>query len=477
MQWETVIGLEVHVQLLTKTKIFSGSSTQYGAAPNSHANVIDLAMPGTLPMMNKKAVELATRFGLAVGAKINQHSLFERKNYFYPDLPKGYQTSQLQIPIVEGGTLTIDVDGKEKVVHLTRAHLEEDAGKSVHNASGTMTGIDLNRGGAPLLEIVSEPELSSAAEAAAYARTLHELVRYIGICDGNLQEGSFRCDANVSIRPVGSDKLGTRAEIKNLNSFRFLEKAITYEIQRQIETLEDGGKLVQETRLYDSDKDETRSMRTKENAHDYRYFPDPNLPPLVVNSAFIEQVRASMPELPSARRQRLMDTLGLSAYDARLLTSSRAMADYYDALVAAFPKDPKLCANWMNSEVSSYLNRESIDIDQCPLSPVRLASLLERIDDNTISNRAAKTVFEVLWQDASATTDAVIEEKGLKQMNDASGLEAIIDAVLAAQAAQVEEYRAGKEKAFNFLVGQIMKDTKGKGNPVQIRDMLKAKLG
>ena len=477
MQWETVIGLEVHVQLSTKTKIFSGSSTQYGAEPNTQASVVDLAMPGTLPVMNKKAVELATRFGLAVGAKINKRSQFERKNYFYPDLPKAYQISQLQVPIVEGGTLTIDINGQEKTINLTRAHLEEDAGKSVHDAFANFTGIDLNRGGAPLLEIVSEPEMSSPTEAAAYAKALHELVRYIDICDGNLQEGSFRCDANVSIRPVGSDKLGTRAEIKNLNSFRFLEKAITYEVQRQIETLEDGGKLVQETRLYDSERDETRSMRSKEDAHDYRYFPDPDLPPLVVDDNFVNSVKAAMPELPTARRHRWMTDLGLSAYDARLLTSSRAMADYYDDLVHAFPKDPKLCANWVASEVSSYLNRENMDIDACPLSAQRLASLLERITDNTISNRAAKTVFEAIWQDPLSTVDAVIEEKGLKQMSDTGGLEAIIDTVLQSQAQQVAEYRSGKEKAFNFLVGQIMKETKGQGNPVMIRDLLKAKLG
>ena len=477
MQWETVIGLEVHVQLSTKSKIFSGSSIQYGAAPNTQTSVVDLAMPGTLPVMNKKAVELAVRFGLAVDAKINTTSFFERKNYFYPDLPKAYQISQLQIPIVEGGTLTIEVDGQEKTINLTRAHMEEDAGKSIHDAFTDWTGIDLNRGGSPLLEIVSEPEMSSAQEAVAYAKTLHELVRYIDICDGNLQEGSFRCDANVSVRPKGSDKLGTRAEIKNLNSFRFLEKAITYEVQRQIETLEDGGTLVQETRLYDSERDETRSMRSKEDAHDYRYFPDPDLPPMVIDTTFIDSVRSKMPELPSKRRQRLMDSLGLSAYDARQLTSSRALADYYDNVIKIFTADPKMAANWITTELSSYLNKENVDISESPVTPERLASLLARIDDNTISNRAAKTVFEALWENKDAKVDTIIEEKGLKQMNDAAGLEAIIDAVLAAQTAQVEEYKSGKEKAFNFLVGQIMKETKGKGNPVQIRDMLKAKLG
>jgi len=477
MQWEAVIGLEVHVQLMTQSKIFSGSSTQYGAPPNTHTCAIDLAMPGTLPVMNKKAVELAIRFGLAVGSHIRHKSIFDRKNYFYPDLPKSYQISQYEAPIVEGGQLTIFVGDKEKVVRLTRAHLEEDAGKSVHDAFRDFTGIDLNRGGAPLLEIVSEPDMSSPAEAAAYARTLHELVQYIGICDGNLQEGSFRCDANVSVKPVGTEKLGTRVEIKNLNSFRFLEKAVQHEIERQIDVLESGGSLRQETRLYDADRDETRPMRSKENAHDYRYFPDPDLPPLIVSDEWIEAVRAQMPELPAVRRARFVSEYGLKPYDASVLTSSRQLADYYEAVIRACPKDPKQAANWVMTELMSYLNKDNRAIADSPVDALRLGALLNRIQDGTISNRAAKTVFEALWADSQADVDQIIDEKGLRQISDTGAIEKIIDEVLAAQTAQVEEYRAGKEKAFNFLVGQVMKASKGKGNPVQIRDILKAKLG
>lgn len=477
MQWEAVIGLEVHVQLMTQSKIFSGASTKYGAPPNTHTALVDVSMPGALPVMNKKAVELAVRFGLAAGSHVRRRSVFARKNYFYPDLPKGYQISQFELPIVEGGQLTIRVDDKEKVVHLTRAHLEEDAGKSLHEEFRDWTGIDYNRGGSPLLEIVSEPDMSSAAEAAAYARTLHELVQYIGICDGNLQEGSFRCDANVSVRPAGAEKLGTRTELKNINSFRYLEKAVQYEIARQIEVLEDGGVIRQETRLYDSDRDETRPMRSKEDAHDYRYFPDPDLPPLVLTEEWIEKIQSEMPELPEARRTRFMEKLGLPAYDATVLTANRETADFYETVLTKFAGDPKTAANWVMTELMKHLNKDDLSITQSPVDADRLANLLTRIHDGTLSNRAAKTVFDELWTDSTATVDGVIEAKGLKQMSDSGALESIINDVLANQTAQVEEYRSGKEKAFNFLVGQVMKATKGKGNPVQIRDMLKAKLG
>ena len=478
MQWEIVIGLEVHAQLSTQSKIFSGASTAYGAPPNTQACVIDLALPGVLPVLNRGAVERAIKFGLSVGAKINSPSIFARKNYFYPDLPKGYQISQFELPVVQGGTIHIQVDGAEKTVHLTRAHLEEDAGKSLHEDFHGMSGIDLNRAGTPLLEIVSEPDMRSSAEAVAYAKTLHALVRWIGICDGNMQEGSFRCDANVSVRPMGTEKLGTRCEIKNLNSFRFLEKAIDYEARRQIEILEDGGSIRQETRLYDANKDETRTMRSKEDANDYRYFPDPDLLPLEISADWIEQVKATLPELPQARRERYVAEFALSAYDAAVLTASRETADYFEAAVKQLPDQAKLCANWIMGEINGQLNKEGIDISACPVAPEHLAVLVRRINDGTISGKAAKTVFESLWSgESNKDVDTIIAAKGLKQISDDSAIEKIVDQVLAANAQQVADYRAGKEKAFNSLVGQIMKATQGKANPAQVNAMLKQKLG
>lgn len=477
MQWEIVIGLEVHAQLSTHSKIFSGASTAYGAPPNTQACVIDLALPGVLPVLNKGAVERAIKFGLSVGAKINSPSIFARKNYFYPDLPKGYQISQYELPVVQGGTIAIQVDGAEKTVRLTRAHLEEDAGKSLHEDFHGMSGIDLNRAGTPLLEIVSEPDIRSSAEAVAYAKTLHALVRWIGICDGNMQEGSFRCDANVSVRPRGTEKLGTRCEIKNLNSFRFLEKAIDYEARRQIEILEDGGSIRQETRLYDANKDETRTMRSKEDANDYRYFPDPDLLPVEISASWIEQVKSALPELPQARRERYVTEFALSAYDAAVLTGSREMADYFEAAIRELPTQAKLCSNWIMGEISAQLNKEGIDIAACPINPAQLAALLKRIGDGTISGKAAKTVFESLWNgELDKNADAIIEAKGLKQISDDSAIEKIVDQVLAANAQQVADYRAGKEKAFNSLVGQIMKATQGKANPAQVNAILKKKL-
>ncbi|MBX9916273.1 MAG: Asp-tRNA(Asn)/Glu-tRNA(Gln) amidotransferase subunit GatB [Nitrosomonas sp.] len=477
MQWEIVIGLEVHAQLSTHSKIFSGASTAYGAPPNTQACVIDLALPGVLPVLNKGAVERAIKFGLSVGAKINSPSIFARKNYFYPDLPKGYQISQYELPVVQGGTIAIQIDGVEKTIHLTRAHLEEDAGKSLHEDFHGMSGIDLNRAGTPLLEIVSEPDMRSSAEAVAYAKTLHALVRWIGICDGNMQEGSFRCDANVSVRPRGTEKLGTRCEIKNLNSFRFLEKAIDYEARRQIEILEDGGAIRQETRLYDANKDETRTMRTKEDANDYRYFPDPDLLPVKISASWIEQVKSALPELPQARRDRYVAEFALSAYDAAVLTGSREMADYFEATIRELPAQAKLCANWIMGEISAQLNKEGIEITACPINPAQLAALLKRIGDGTISGKAAKTVFESLWNgELDKNADAIIAAKGLKQISDDSAIEKIVDQVLAANAQQVADYRAGKEKAFNSLVGQIMKATQGKANPAQVNAILKKKL-
>ncbi|MER0203637.1 MAG: Asp-tRNA(Asn)/Glu-tRNA(Gln) amidotransferase subunit GatB [Nitrosomonas sp.] len=477
MQWEIVIGLEVHAQLSTHSKIFSGASTAYGAPPNTQASVIDLALPGVLPVLNKGAVERAIKFGLSVGAKINSPSIFARKNYFYPDLPKGYQISQYELPVVQGGTIAIQIDGAEKTIHLTRAHLEEDAGKSLHEDFHGMSGIDLNRAGTPLLEIVSEPDMRSSAEAVAYAKTLHALVRWIGICDGNMQEGSFRCDANVSVRPRGTEKLGTRCEIKNLNSFRFLEKAIDYEARRQIEILEDGGAIRQETRLYDANKDETRTMRTKEDANDYRYFPDPDLLPVEISASWIEQVKSALPELPQARRDRYVAEFGLSAYDAAVLTASRETADYFEAAVKQLPAQAKLCANWIMGDINGQLNKEGIDISACPVNPSQLAALLTRIGDGTISGKAAKTVFESLWNgELDKNVDAIIAAKGLKQISDDSAIEKIVDQVLAANAQQVADYRAGKEKAFNSLVGQIMKATQGKANPAQVNAILKKKL-
>ncbi len=481
MQWETVIGLEVHTQLSTRSKIFSGAPTAFGAAPNSQACAVDIALPGVLPVLNRGAVERAIRFGLAVGAKINSPSIFARKNYFYPDLPKGYQISQYELPVVAGGSVKIrvgrDENAYEKTICLTRAHLEEDAGKSLHEDFHGLTGIDLNRAGTPLLEIVSEPDMRSSAEAVAFAKTLHSLVRWIDICDGNMQEGSFRCDANVSVRPLGLDKLGTRCEIKNLNSFRFLEKAIDYEAKRQIEILEDGGVIRQETRLYDSDKDETRTMRSKEDAQDYRYFPDPDLLPLEISEAWINRVKAMLPELPEAKRSHYMTIYSLSAYDAGVLAATREMADYFENTVKLLPASAKLCANWIMGEVNGRLHRESADIAQCPISSAQLAGLLLRISDGTISGKTAKDVFDAMWRsEYGSDADIIIKAKNLKQISDVGEIEKLIDNILAAQPQQVADYRNGKEKAFNSLVGQAMKATKGKANPVQVNELLKKKL-
>ena len=485
MQWEVVIGLETHTQLSTASKIFSGASTAFGAAPNTQASPVDLALPGTLPVLNKAAVERAIQFGLAIGAHVAPHSVFARKNYFYPDLPKGYQISQYEIPVVQGGSLTFQVEGRkgefyEKTVQLTRAHLEEDAGKSLHEDFAGMTGIDLNRAGTPLLEIVTEPDMRSAAEAVAYARALHTLVVWLGICDGNMQEGSFRCDANVSVRPVGSDKLGTRREIKNLNSFRFLQQAIEYEVRWQIAEIEDGREIQQATVLFDPDTGETRAMRTKEDAHDYRYFPDPDLLPLEIEPAWIERVRAAMPELPAAMQARFVSQYGLRAYDASVLTSSKALANWFEQVVAeAGAANAKPAANWLMGDVASQLNREGIEIDGAPIRPAQLALLLKRIADGTVSNNTAKKdVFPAMWAgECDGDADAIIAAKGLKQMSDTGALEAIIDEVLAANAKSVEEFRAGKEKAFNALVGQAMKATRGKANPAQVNELLRKKLG
>jgi aspartyl-tRNA(Asn)/glutamyl-tRNA(Gln) amidotransferase subunit B len=475
MKWEIVIGLETHAQLSTVSKMFSGASTAFGAAPNTQASAVDIALPGVLPVANKGAVERAIRFGIAVGGHISERSIFARKNYFYPDLPKGYQISQYESPIVTGGTISFHVGDVEKAVRLTRAHLEEDAGKSLHEDFHGMSGIDLNRAGTPLLEIVTEPDMRSAADAVAYAKTLHALVRWIDICDGNMQEGSFRCDANVSVGLQGSDKLGTRCEIKNLNSFRFLERAIEFEVRRQIELLEDGGRVVQETRLYDPDRDETRSMRSKEDAQDYRYFPDPDLLPLEVTPAWVERVRHALPELPAAKRERFQRELGLTAYDAALLTASREMAVYFDDVVGALPGHQKLIANWIMGELSGRLNKEGRDIERSPISAIALAGLLRRIADNTLSGKMAKDVFDALWE-GGTDADRIIQDRGLKQISDTGEIEKIVDAIVAANPAQVAEYRAGKEKAFNFFVGQAMKATKGKANPAQVNEMLRRKL-
>jgi aspartyl-tRNA(Asn)/glutamyl-tRNA(Gln) amidotransferase subunit B len=484
MDWEIVIGLETHTQLSTASKIFSGSSTRFGAAPNTQANLVDLALPGSLPVMNRAAAERAIRFGLAVGGQIAPRSIFARKNYFYPDLPKGYQISQYEIPVVSGGSISFFVGETAKTVRLTRAHLEEDAGKSLHDEfhlsnGAPASGIDLNRAGTPLLEIVSEPEMRSAAEAVAYARALHSLVVWLGICDGNMQEGSFRCDANVSVRPMGQEKLGTRTEIKNVNSFRFLERAIMYEARRQIELIEDGGTVVQETRLYDADRDETRSMRSKEDAHDYRYFPDPDLPPLVIAQAWVDEVRATMPELPADKRARFESQYGLSAYDAAQLTVSRDMADYFEAVAKALPEgQAKQAANWIMGELSAALNRSEIEVAASPVAAPALAALIARILDGTISNKIAREVFAGMWAgEQGGQPDAIIDARGLKQISDTGAIGAMIDEVLAANPAVVEEYRAGKQKAFNSLVGQIMKAAKGKANPQQVNELLKQKLG
>jgi aspartyl-tRNA(Asn)/glutamyl-tRNA(Gln) amidotransferase subunit B len=474
-QWETVIGLEVHVQLATQSKIFSGAATAYGAEPNTQACAIDLGMPGTLPVMNAQAVELAIRFGLAVGATVAERSVFARKNYFYPDLPKGYQISQYELPVVVGGGLNVRLeDGSTKFVQLTRAHLEEDAGKSVHDAFHAETGVDLNRAGTPLLEIVSDPVLNSAAEAVAYLKTLHTLVRWLEVSDGNMQEGSFRCDANVSVRRPG-EPLGTRAEIKNVNSFRFVEKAIDYEIERQIRLIEAGGTVVQETRLFDAHKGETRSMRGKESAHDYRYFPDPDLPPLVIAAADIERARQLLPELPEARRQRYIAALGLTEYDASLLTADRIVCEYFETLIVAMPEQAKLCANWVLGEWLGALNANALTPDTSPVSAERLSGLLQRIVDGSLSSKMGKQVFEELWHSAESA-DAVIERLGLKQVSDSGALATVIDEIIAANPKQVEQFRAGNEKLLQFFVGQAMKATKGQANPAQLNELLKAKL-
>ncbi|MFI4937686.1 MAG: Asp-tRNA(Asn)/Glu-tRNA(Gln) amidotransferase subunit GatB [Candidatus Berkiellales bacterium] len=479
MKWEAVIGLEVHVQLKTKSKIFSGASTAYGAAPNTQACDIDLGMPGVLPVLNKEVVRMAVQFGLATGSTIAKRSIFARKNYFYPDLPKGYQISQYELPIVHHGHLDITFgDNQSKRIGITRAHLEEDAGKSLHEDFHHESGIDLNRAGTPLLEIVSEPDLRSAQEAVAYLKTLHALVCYLDICDGNLQEGSFRCDANVSIRHVGETRLGTRTESKNINSFRYVEQAINYEIQRQIETLEGGGKIVQQTLLFDPVKQQNRPMRDKEEANDYRYFPDPDLLPLVFDDDFIEKIRVNLPELPQAKMQRFMQDYGLNNYDANVLTADRALADYYETVVRALShKDPKLAANWVMGDLSAAINKANLTIDQSPVSAENLGKLLLRILDNTISGKIAKTVFEAMWaNESNGDADTIIEKQGLKQVTDSGAIEKAIDEVLASNADQVQEYRNGKEKVFGFLVGQIMKATKGKANPEQVNELLKKKL-
>jgi aspartyl-tRNA(Asn)/glutamyl-tRNA(Gln) amidotransferase subunit B len=478
MDWEVVIGIETHAQLSTRSKMFSGAATAFGAAPNTQAAAVDIALPGTLPVANRAAVERALRFGLAVGGTVHRTSIFARKNYFYPDLPKGYQISQYEAPIVQGGAIAIVTDAGAKTIRLTRAHLEEDAGKLLHEDFHGATGVDLNRAGVPLLEIVSEPDLRSAAEAVAYARALHSLVRWIDICDGNMQEGSFRCDANVSVRPRGETTLGTRCEIKNLNSFRFLQHAIEHEARRQVEVLEGGGSIVQETRLYDPDRDETRSMRTKEDAHDYRYFPDPDLPPLVVSEQWIEEVRSAMPELPQAKRERYHTELGLSAYDAITLTQSRELAEYFEATASATAASglgPKPVANWVMGELSAKLNDAGLDPSRSPVGPAALGRLLARVHDGTISGKIAKEVFDAMWA-GEGDADAVIERRGLRQISDAGALEAVVAEVLAANPKQVEDYRAGKEKAFNSLVGQVMKATRGKANPAQVNELLRKKL-
>jgi aspartyl-tRNA(Asn)/glutamyl-tRNA(Gln) amidotransferase subunit B len=483
--WETVIGLEIHAQLATRSKIFSGSATAYGAAPNAQANLVDLGYPGVLPVLNGEAVRMAVKLGLAIGARVARHSVFARKNYFYPDLPAGYQISQYELPIVATGSIDIVLDdGTTKRVGVTRAHLEQDAGKSLHEGLPGLTGIDLNRAGTPLVEIVSEPDMRSAKEAVAYMKKVHTLVRYLEICDGNMQEGSFRCDANVSVRRKGAEKFGTRAEIKNLNSFRFVEKAINYEVERQIDLLESGGKVLQETRLYDPDKGETRSMRSKEEANDYRYFPDPDLLPVELDDKFVESVRATLPELPDQKALRFSSEYGLSVYDAGVLTASRELADYYEAVVrdaASGPSrlEPKLAANWVMGELAAALNKDGLEIDAVAgsgkLPAQKLAGLLRRIADQTISGKIAKEVFEAMWA-SGASADAIIEEKGLKQITDTSAIEKAIDEVMAKNPGQLADFRAGKDKLFGFFVGQVMKATGGKANPAQLNELLKKKL-
>ena len=476
MEWETVIGLEIHAQLSTKSKLFSGSSTEYGQEPNTQANIVDLAMPGVLPVLNTEAVRMAAMFGLAIDAPIGRGNVFARKNYFYPDLPQGYQISQFDKPIVELGHMDIVLEnGETKRIGITRAHLEQDAGKSLHEDFAGMTGVDLNRSGTPLLEIVSEPDMSSAKEAVAYMKKIHELVQYLGINDGNLAEGSFRCDANVSVRPKGQKELGTRTELKNINSFKFVERAINIEIERQIDIIEDGGAVVQETRLYDPDKNETRSMRSKEEANDYRYFPCPDLLPIEITDEFLVAVKATLPELPTAKFERFMSEYDLSDYDAGVLTTSRATADYFEA-VAKECGEPKLTANWMSGELSSHLNNDNLEITESPVNAEMLTGLIKRIADKTISGKIAKEVFQALWAGEGKTADDIIESKGLKQITDTGAIEAMIDEIIANNAGQVEQYRSGKEKVFGFFVGQVMKASQGKANPAQVNEMLKKKL-
>jgi len=476
--WETVIGLEIHAQLATRSKIFSGASTAYGAAPNTQACAVDLGLPGVLPVLNREAVRMAIRFGVAIDAQIDHQSIFARKNYFYPDLPKGYQISQFEHPIVGHGHISISLaEGEQKQIGITRAHLEEDAGKSIHDQFPEQTGIDLNRAGTPLLEIVSEPDMRSAKEAVAYARKIHSLVRYLEICDGNMQEGSFRCDANVSVRRQGDDRLGTRAELKNINSFRFLERAINFEVERQIEVIEDGGKVVQETRLYDSERDETRSMRSKEEANDYRYFPDPDLLPVIISDEDIAAIRAGLPELPEQKKQRYIDELKLSDYNAELLTANRDTALYFEAAHAASSDgiEPALLANWILGDLGGALNKAGMDIAASPIEPAALAQLVARISDDTISGKIAKQVFDAMWQ-GEGGADEIIEARGLRQITDSGAIETLIDDVIAANPEQVEQFRAGKEKVLGFFVGQVMQQSRGKANPGQVNALLREKL-
>lgn len=477
MEWETVIGLEIHTQLATKSKIFSGAATAYGAEPNTQACAVDLGLPGVLPVLNKEVIRMGVKFGLALDAEIGMYSVFDRKNYFYPDSPKGYQTTQMDFPIVGKGSLTIDLeDGTKKVIGVTRAHLEEDAGKSLHEDFQGLTGIDLNRAGTPLLEIVSDPDMRSAKEAVAYMRKMHSLVRYIGISDGNMQEGSFRCDANVSVRPKGQKEFGTRAELKNINSFRFVERAINIEVERQIELIEAGGKVVQETRLYDSDKNETRSMRSKEEANDYRYFPCPDLLPTKITQEFVEEVRATLPELPDAKKIRFIESFDLKEDDANTLVTNRETAEYFEDVVSKCG-DAKLAANWVIGELSSYLNKEETDIALSPVTAEMLGLLIARIKDNTISGKIAKQVFEALWNsNGEGNADAIIESKGLRQITDTGAIEAIVDEIIAANPEQVEQFKAGKEKVLGFFVGQCMKASKGKANPGQLNQLIRDKL-
>ena len=476
MDWEVVIGLEIHTQLATRSKIFSGASTAYGAAPNTQACAVDLGLPGVLPVLNEEAVRMAVKFALATNAEIGRKNVFARKNYFYPDLPKGYQISQMDLPVVGKGELDIRLeDGTVKTIGITRAHLEEDAGKSLHEDFHGMTGIDLNRAGTPLLEIVSEPDMRSAKEAVAYLKKIHSLVTYLGICDGNMAEGSFRCDANVSVRPKGQAEYGTRAELKNLNSFRFVEKAINLEVERQIEVIEDGGQVVQETRLYDADKNEARSRRYKEEANDYRYFPDPDLLPVIIDEETIEAVRATLPELPDARQQRFVSEHGLSDYDAEVLTSSRELADFYEAVVVAAGGETKICANWVMVDLTGALNKASQELSESPVSTEQLGGLVKRIADKTISGKIAKQVFEAMWA-GEGDADSIIESKGLKQVTDTGAIEKVVDEIIANNPQQVEQYRSGKDKVFGFFVGQVMKVMQGKANPAQVNELLKEKL-